>query len=72
MSVIYKKTKNIKDPVKNALALFMYQYHRSITNFTDTMIMKSKNISSFSFQPDSMDKACPDGDRPMRLIKMHV
>ena len=45
--------------------------------------MKSKNISSFSFQPVSIDKvkdiiktlntkkACPDGDIPVKLIKMN-
>ena len=46
-------------------------------------IMKSKNIPSFSFQPVSIDKvkdiiktlntkkACPDGDIPVKLIKMN-
>ena len=45
--------------------------------------MKSKYISSFSFQPVSMDKvkhiiktlnnnkACPDGDIPVKLIKIN-
>ena len=45
--------------------------------------MKSKNISSFSFQPVSIDKvkditktlntkkACPNGDIPVKLIKMN-
>ena len=45
--------------------------------------MKSKNIPSFSFQPVSIDKvkdiiktlntkkACPDGDIPVKLIKMN-
>ena len=45
--------------------------------------MKSKNILSFSFQPVSIDKvkdiiktlntkkACPDGDIPVKLIKMN-
>ena len=45
--------------------------------------MKSKNISSFSFQPVSIDKvkdiiktlntkkACPDRDIPVKLIKMN-
>ena len=45
--------------------------------------MKSKDISSFSFQPVSMDKAkhiiktlnnkkaCPDGDIPVKLIKIN-
>ena len=59
---------------------FKYQYHPSITNIKD---MKSKNISSFSFQPVSIDKvkdiiktlntkkACPDGDIPVKLIKMN-
>ena len=40
-----QKTGNIEDPVKKAS--FKYQYHPSITNIKD--IMKSKNISSFSF-----------------------
>ena len=46
-------------------------------------IMKSKNISSFSFQPASIDKVkdiikalntkkvCPDGDIPVKLLKMN-
>ena len=45
--------------------------------------MKSKNISSFSFQPVSIDKvkdiinslntkkACPDSDIPVKVIKMN-
>ena len=45
--------------------------------------MKSKNIPSFSFQPVSVGKvkvviktlntkkACPDGDMPVKLIKMN-
>ena len=40
-----RKTGNIEDPVKKAI--FKYQYHLSITNIKG--IMKSKNISSFSF-----------------------
>ena len=74
-----RKTGNIEDPVKKAS--FKYQYHPSITNIKD--IMKSKNISSFSFQPVSIDKvkdiiktlntkkACPDRDIPVKLIKMN-
>ena len=74
-----RKTGNIKGPVKKAS--FKYQYHPSITNIKD--IMKSKNISSFSFQPVSIDKvkdiiktlntkkACPDRDIPVKLIKMN-
>ena len=65
-----RKTANIVDPVKKAS--LKYQYHSSMTNIKDTM--KSKNIFSFSFQPDLIDKvkeiikllntknACPDGD----------
>ena len=74
-----RKTGNVEDPVKKAS--FKYQDHRRITNIKD--IMKSKNISSFSFQPVSIDKvkdiiktlntkkACPDGDIPVKLIKMN-
>ena len=74
-----RKTGNIEDPIKKAS--FMYRYHPSITNIKD--IMKSKNIPSFSFQPVSIDKvkdiiktlntkkACPDGDIPVKLIKMN-
>ena len=74
-----RKTGNIKDPIKKAS--FKYQYHPSITNIKD--IMKSRNIPSFSFQPVSIDKvkdiiktlntkkACPNGDIPVKLIKMN-
>ena len=74
-----RKTGNIEDPIKKAS--FKYRYHPSITNIKD--IMKSKNIPSFSFQPVSIDKvkdiiktlntkkACPDGDIPVKLIKMN-
>ena len=72
-----QKTRNIDDPAKKAS--FKYQYHPSITNIKH--IMKSKNISSFSFQSVSIDKvkdiiktrttkkACPDGNLPVKLIK---
>ena len=75
MSVICKKQ------VSNKKSSFKYQYHPSITNIKD--LMKSKNISSFSFQPLSVDKvkgiiktlitkkAFLDGDIPVKLIKMH-
>ena len=66
-----QKTENIKDPMKKALALFMYQYHPSLTNFKDITIVKSKNISSFIFQPVSIDKACPDVAIPMKFYKMN-
>ena len=68
----------IEDPVKKT---FKYEYHPNITNIKD--IMKSKNISSFSFQSVSIDKvkdiiktlstrkACPDDDIPMKLVKMN-
>ena len=74
-----RKTGNIEDSVKQAS--FKYQYHLRITNIKD--IMKSKNISSFSFQPVSIDKmkdiiktlntekACPDGDISVKIIKMN-
>ena len=47
-----QKTRNIEDPAKKAS--FKYQYHPSITNIKH--IMKSKNISSFSFRSVSIDK----------------
>ena len=71
------KTGNIEDPVKKAS--FKNRYHPSITNIK--YIMRSKNISSFSFQPVLIDKvkdkiktlntkkACPDGHIPVKLIK---
>ena len=74
-----RKTGNIEDPIKKAS--FKYRYHPSITNIK--YIMKSKNVPSFSFQPLSIDKvkdiiktlnakkACPDGDIPVKLIKMN-
>ena len=74
-------TKNRKHGGSSKKISFKYQYLRSITNIKD--IMKSKNISSFSFQPVSIDKvkdiiktlntkkACPDGDIPVKLIKMN-
>ena len=74
-----RKTGSIEDPLKKAL--FKYQYHLSITNIKGIMI--SKNISSFSFQLVSTDnvediiktlntkKACPDGNIPVKLIKMN-
>ena len=74
-----RKTRNIDDPVKKAS--FKYQYHPSITNIKD--ILKSKSISSFSFQPVSIGKvkdvikilktkkASPEGDIPVKLIKMN-
>ena len=49
-----RKIGNIENPVKKAS--FKYQYYPSITNIKD--IMKSTNISSFSFQPVSIDKEC--------------
>ena len=73
-----RKTGNIEDPLKKAS--FKYRYHPSISNIKD---MKSKNTPSFSFQPVSIDKvkdiiktlntkkACPDGDIPVKLIKMN-
>ena len=58
------KTGNIQDPVKKALSSYLHietrlfeaknQYHPSRTNIKDST--KSKNISSFSFQPVSIDK----------------
>ena len=51
MSVIYEKQKHRGSSQK---ASFKYQYHPSIKNIKD--IMKSKNISSFSFQPVSINK----------------
>ena len=72
------KTGNIEDPVKKASV--KYQYHPSVTDIKD--IMKSKNISSFSFQPALMDKVkdiiktsnttkiCPDGDIPVKFTKI--
>ena len=74
-----RKTGNIEDPIKKAS--FKYWYHATITNTID--IMKSKSILFFSFQPVSIDKvkviiktfntrkACPDGDIPVKLIKMN-
>ena len=74
-------TKNRKHRGSSKKASFKYQYHPSITYIKD--IMKSKNISSFSFQPVSIDKvkdviktlntkkACPDGAIPVKLIKMN-
>ena len=73
-----RKTENVEDLVKKAS--FQYRYNPSIVNIKD--IMKSKNISSFSFQPVSIDKvkdiktlntkkACPDGGIPVKLIKMN-
>ena len=73
-----RKTENVEDLVKKAS--FQYWYNPSIANIKD--IMKSKNISSFSFQPVSIDKvkdiktlntkkACPDGGIPVKLIKMN-
>ena len=54
-----RKTGNIEDPVKKALSSYLHietrlfeaknQYHPSRTNIKDST--KSKNISSFSFQP---------------------
>ena len=78
MSVIYQN-RRIEYPVKKAT--FKYHYHSSITNIKD--ITKSKNISSFSFQPVSIDKvkdiiktlnprkACLEGDIPVKHIKMN-
>ena len=72
------KTGNIEDPVKKASV--KYQYHPSVTDIKD--IMKSKNISSFSFQPALMDKVkdiiktrnttkiYPDGDIPVKFTKI--
>ena len=74
-----RKTGNIENPIKKAS--FKYRYHPSITNIKD--IMKSKNIPSFSFQPVSINKVkdiiktpntkkvSPDGDTPVKLIKMN-
>ena len=74
-----QKTGNIEYPVKKASV--KYQYHPSVTNIKD--IMKSKNISSFSFQPISIDKVkdiiktintkkvFPDGGIPVKLIKIN-
>ena len=73
-----RKTGNIEDPVKKT---FKYHYHPRITIIKD--IMKSKNISSFSFPPVSIHKvkditktlntkkACPDGHIPVKLIKLN-
>ena len=79
MIVIYEKQETSRIQFKKAS--FKYRYHPSITNIKD--ILKSKNIPSFSFQPVSIDKvkdiiktlntkkACPDGDIPVKLIKMN-
>ena len=73
------KTRNIEDPIKKAS--FKYHYHPNVTNIKD--IMKATDIPSFSFQPVSIDKvkdiiktlnikkACPNGDIPLKLIKMN-
>ena len=65
-----RKTGHVENLVKKAL--FKYQDHPSITNIKE--IMKSKNLSSFSFQPVSIvnvkdiiktlntKKTCPDRD----------
>ena len=74
-----RKTGNIQDPVKKAS--FKYQYPPSITNIKD--IMKSRNISSFSFQPVSTDKGkdmiktlytkntCSNGNISVKLKKIN-
>ena len=72
-----RKIGNIEDSVKKPS--YKYQYHPSITIIKD--IMKSKNISSLSFQTVSIDKVkdiikilntknyCRDCDIPAKLIK---
>ena len=67
------------DPVKEPS--FEDQYHPSITNIKH--IMKSKNVSSFSLQPISIEKvkntiktlntkrACLEGDIPVKLTEVN-
>ena len=74
-----QKTGNTEGPLKKAS--FKNRYYPSITNIKD--IMESKNIFSFSFQHVSTDnvkdiiktintkKACPDGNIPVKLIKIN-
>ena len=72
------KTGNIEYPIKRVS--FKYKDHPSITNIRD--IMKSKNISTFSFQPVSIDdvkdiiktlnaKKGLDGDKLVKLVNMN-
>ena len=77
-TLLYTKNRKRQGSSKKT---FKYQYHPSITNIK--YIMKSENISLFSFQLVSIDKvkdiiktlntkkACPDGDIPVKRIKMN-
>ena len=73
-----RKTENIQ---KKKKVPFKYYYHSIITKIKEIMI--SKKISSFSFQPVSIEKvkdiirtpnirrACPDRDIPVKHIKIN-
>ena len=77
MRVISEKQKTYK----KKKVPFKYYYHPIITKIKEIMI--SKKISSFSFQPVSIEKvkdiirtpnikrACPDRDIPVKHIKIN-